>query len=52
MTPAMMLRLITVLALALGASLAAAADDAYPPGSSHQAYAAAWYGDEQEFLRL
>jgi hypothetical protein len=33
MTPAMILRLITVLALALGASLAAAADDAYPPGS-------------------
>jgi hypothetical protein len=33
MTPAMILRLIIVLALALGASLAAAADDAYPPGS-------------------
>jgi hypothetical protein len=33
MTTAMILRLLTVLALALGASLAAAAETAYPPGS-------------------
>jgi hypothetical protein len=33
MTTAMILRLFTVLALALGASLAAAADADYPPGS-------------------